>query len=370
MSSGAGGRLHILILNWKDPVDRDAGGAERMVRRIAETWSAEGHDVEVFVPRRKLPATERRGGVTYVRRGSRATVFWAARDHLRRHGDRYDVVLESVSTRPFFAHELVGEKATALYHQMAREIWDLEFRFPLSWAGRRVLEPRWVRRMAGARIVADSVSTVADLADFGVACTEVAAPGWDGAVAELTRPAPAEDPRLLFMGRLVRHKRPGDAVAAFRQVQRVFPRARLDVVGDGYLRRGVEDQAAPFGSSVTIHGFLPEARKVELLDRADLVLVPGTREGWGIVAVEAASRGVPVVAYNVPGLRDSVADGQTGVLCPPDPGAMATAAVQLLQDPQRWRALAAGGPSWAGRFTWEAAATVIMSVLRQPVAPR
>ncbi|HEX3539703.1 MAG TPA: glycosyltransferase, partial [Acidimicrobiales bacterium] len=140
--------LRILMLNWKDPADRDAGGAERMVRRIAETWAAQGHQVDLFVPRRHQSRHDRIGGVTYIRRGNRITVFRTALTHLRRHVDDYDRVVESVSTRPFFSHEIVGGKATALYHQMAREIWDLEYRFPLSWAGRRILEPRWVRRMA------------------------------------------------------------------------------------------------------------------------------------------------------------------------------------------------------------------------------
>jgi glycosyltransferase involved in cell wall biosynthesis len=248
---------------------------------------------------------------------------------------------------------------------MAREIWDLEYRFPLSWAGRRILEPRWVRRMAGGRIVANSPSTAADLAEYHLTCqAATAAPGWDGEALAVARSGPSLHPRLLFLGRLVRHKRPGDALDAFRRVRHDFPEARLDVVGDGYLRGDLEKQAEP---GVTIHGHVSEDTKSTLLDAADLILIPGTREGWGIVAIEAASRGVPVVAYNVPGLRDSVADGMTGVLCSPDSAAMADAATGLLRDPSRWRAMAEAGPSWARQFTWEKAAAVIMDALRRPL---
>jgi glycosyltransferase involved in cell wall biosynthesis len=220
--------------------------------------------------------------------------------------------------------------------------------------------------MAGAQIVADSRSTETDLAEYGLRCAGLAAPGWDGDVIAETRTAPSSHPRLLFLGRLVRHKRPAEAVAAFRQVRRRLPDARLDVVGDGYLRASLEEQAQP---GVTIHGFLPEAAKAALLDAADVLLVPCTREGWGIVAVEASSRGVPVVAYNVPGLCDSVADGQTGVLCDPVPDAMAAATVALLDDRSRWAAMAAAGPDWARRFTWEKAAADLMDVVGRPPAP-
>jgi glycosyltransferase involved in cell wall biosynthesis len=352
--------LRILVLNWKDPADVDAGGAERYVQRIAELWAAQGHEVTLLVPRRGQDPSDRRAGVTYVRVGNRLTVFKKAADHLRAYGSQYDRVVECISTLPFFSHEIVGDRAIAIYLQMAKNVWDIEYRFPVGFVGRRVLEPRWARRMIGARVVALSESTRADLAEHGIACIGIAPPGSAGP-SPLSRHGPLSPvPRLLFMGRLVRHKRPIDAVEAFLEIREAFPQARLDVIGDGYLRPRIEALRAP---ATVVHGFVTEQAKRSHLENADLLLLPATREGWGIVALEAAAHGLPVVAYDVPGLRDSVSDGVTGILCRPRPEAMAQAATAVLRDSGRWQALSDAGPPWAAQFTWEQAAATIMDLM-------
>src|SRR5260221_7845432 len=132
-------------------------------------------------------------------------------------------------------------------------------------------------------------------------------------------------------------------------IRDAVPDATLDVVGDGYLRAQLERLGAP---GVRLHGFADEPTKLELLRRADLVLMPATREGWGIVAIEAAMQGVPVVGYDVPGLRDAVVDGVTGVLTPACHQDLAAAAVALLGDPGRWLALSRTAQERARTRTW------------------
>ena len=116
-------------------------------------------------------------------------------------------------------------------------------------------------------------------------------------------------------------------------MQAAISTASLDVVGTGYMLDKLRSMSLP---RVRLHGFVEESEKHALLAQTHLLLVPGTREGWGIVAIEAAAHGVPAVAYDVPGLRDAVVDGETGVLVTATPEALAEAAVSLLRDPQRW----------------------------------
>ncbi|HZS13200.1 MAG TPA: glycosyltransferase family 4 protein [Candidatus Dormibacteraeota bacterium] len=354
--------MRILLLNWKDLRQPDAGGAERYVEQVARRWCAEGHEVTVFVPRvAGSPAEEWDDGVRVLRAGGRHSVFALARRHLRRHAAGYDRVVESVSTRPFFAHHVAGDRALALYHQMADDVWLREFRFPLSVVGRRVVEPHWVRAMQGARVVAVSESTAQDLRRFGVDATAIVPPGSTPPAGWVPR-IPGRRPRLLFLGRLIATKRPGDALRAAALVRRALPEATLDVAGDGYLAAALRRDA---GDGVRFHGGVDEATKHELLRRADVLLLPGTREGWGIVALEAAGHGVPVVAYDVNGLRDAVVDGGTGLVVPPQPEAMAAAAIQLLEDPLRWRTMSAAARRRALHFTWDRAAADLMAVVAE-----
>jgi glycosyltransferase involved in cell wall biosynthesis len=353
--------VRVLLLNWKDPAQPDAGGAERYVERISRIWAGWGHSVTVLVPRGPLVGRQDVDGVRWVRLGDRHTVFHLARRYLRRTRGSFDLVVESVSTRPFMAHRVVGSAATALYHQVADDVWDQEYGFPLNWLGRRLIEPRWIRHMRGGRVVAVSPSTAQDVARHGVYAVGVVPPGADTPTAPAPR-RPSGGARLLFVGRLVRTKRPEDAIAAFDRVRAVLPDASLDIVGDGYMR---ERLGRPAGGGVTLHGPVSEETKHALIDKADLMLLPATREGFGIVAVEAARRALPVVGYDVGGLRDAVRDGETGVLTAPTPAALADAAVALLGDHERWARYSAGALEWGRPFTWERAARALLALATQ-----
>ncbi|MHB8393884.1 MAG: glycosyltransferase family 4 protein [Candidatus Dormibacteria bacterium] len=361
--------MKILILNWKSPTDSTAGGAERYVLEVATRWADDGHEVTIFGPRCAAHPTAVPNGsanLRYVGAGSRLTVFRAADRYLRSYGGQFDWVLESVSTRPFAAHRYVGEKAVALYLQTAEEVWTMEYRFPISWIGRKVLEPSWIRKIVGTRVVAISASTVAALARYGVSVEAVVPPGCDPPQVREDRTGPAAAPRLLWMGRLVRTKRPIDAITAFRQIRAALPAATLDLIGGGYLEAPIRAQQHP---GVTVHGFVPEVVKMSLLSRADLLLLPGTREGWGIVAMEAASYGVPVVAYDIPGLRDAVLDGVTGMVVPANPDALGSAAASLLQNPDRWRRLSGAAQQRAQEFTWDRVAQDLLCALSRATRP-
>ncbi|MHB1500472.1 MAG: glycosyltransferase family 4 protein [Candidatus Dormibacteria bacterium] len=361
--------MKILILNWKSPADSTAGGAERYVLEVATRWADDGHDVTLLGPRSGSNPTATLMGhpnLRYVGAGSRLTVFRAADRYLRRSGGQFDWVLESVSTRPFAAHRIVGNRAVALYHQTAEEVWAMEYPFPINWIGRTMLEPAWIRRMVDARVVANSPSTAVALACYGVSVEAIVPPGCDPPQIREVRTAPTGAPRLLWMGRLVRTKRPDEAITAFQQVRAALPAATLDLIGGGYLKAPIRAQ---HHSGVTVHGFVPEVVKTSLLSQADLLLLPGTREGWGIVAMEAASYGVPVVAYDIPGLRDAVLDGVTGMVVPANPDALGSAATSLLQAPDHWRQLSGAAQRRAQEFTWDRVAQDLLCALSRTTRP-
>ena len=361
--------LRILVLNWKDLQAPGAGGAERYIARIAERWRADGHGVTVMVPSvRGLPSGEAAPGLRVIRRGNKLSIYWHARRFVRSHLDEFDIVVESACHRPFFTNEEGAPNATVIYYHLADEQWRHEYPFPLDWIGRRVLEPMWARRLEAANVIAISPSTAADLAASGVRPAAVVLPGADHSPGA-PRVRPSRAPRLVFLGRLVRSKRPIDAIRAFQLVRDKYPEATLDVVGDGYLLNRLRAEA-PRG--VIFHGFVDDARKSELLDAADLMVLPATHEGWGLVAIEAAAHGVPVVAYDVAGLRDAIIDGVTGVLTAPRPTALGHHAVGLLRDGPRWAAMSDAGRRRAAGLDWGIAADRVLRAALEPaevVAP-
>ena len=116
------------------------------------------------------------------------------------------------------------------------------------------------------------------------------------------------------MGRLVAHKR---AELLLPVAQRLAGSGlTVDVVGRGpaaaSLAAGAE--ARGLGGTLRLHGFVPEARKQEIVAGSLLHLNTSQGEGWGLCVLEAAALGVPTVAFDVPGLRDAIWDGRTGWL--------------------------------------------------------
>ena len=122
----------------------------------------------------------------------------------------------------------------------------------------------------------------------------------------LGRAAPSRRTTTSCSGRVVPYKRVDLAVARLR-------RARPPGQGRRRRARAGGRRAPPPGPGAEFLGFVPDDELVELLAGARALLFPG-EEDFGIVPVEAQAAGVPVIAYGVGGVRDSVVDGETGVL--------------------------------------------------------
>lgn len=136
------------------------------------------------------------------------------------------------------------------------------------------------------------------------------------------------------------------------------------MVGDGKMRKKLEDNKP---DDVTFFGYVEGNRKHELMSRAHAILVPGVREGWGLVVTEANAMGTPAIGYNVHGLRDSIRDGDTGLLCQPNPEAMAGKAIELLNDNDLQKRLSKDALEDSRKFNWDISAMETIMILEKVV---
>ena len=128
------------------------------------------------------------------------------------------------------------------------------------------------------------------------------------------------------------------------------------------LRARLEGRAHT--GSVHFEGFVSEEEKVRWLQRAEVLVQPSHKEGWGLTVLEANACGTPVVATRVPGLQDSVQHGETGLLVEGgDHEALAQAIGRILADPSLRDHLVQGALEWADRFSWDAVADAFAVVL-------
>jgi len=149
-------------------------------------------------------------------------------------------------------------------------------------------------------------------------------------------PGGHDSKQLLFVGRLRPKKNPLDLLAAFDRVREAHPSAHLHLVGDGPLKPEVDTAVADRGlqASVTVHGYVSDARLRQLYADCSVFVLPSEWEGHPLVLLEAWAAGIPLLGTDVEGIREFVDDGATGrLVAPDDPAALAEAAIDLLDDP-------------------------------------
>jgi len=169
--------------------------------------------------------------------------------------------------------------------------------------------------------------------------------------------------RVVFIGRLDPIKRLPDLIEAMRLLKGF---ARLDIYGDGPQRQLLENQIAASSANeqIQMHGAIPSPWPA--LKQADVLVLCSEAEGFGLVLIEAMAAGVPVVATDVPGIRDVVRHRDTGLLVPAaSPAALAAAIRCVLEDQGLRQSLIDNAKADVRRrFTWDAAIVGYRAALR------
>ncbi|QAZ66032.1 glycosyltransferase family 4 protein [Solidesulfovibrio carbinolicus] len=165
--------------------------------------------------------------------------------------------------------------------------------------------------------------------------------------------------RLVFVGRVVHQKGLDVLLTALARLPAGVD-YELTIVGDGPLRGALTEQAAALGvlSRLRFAGWAGREAMPELLRRADLFVFPSRDEGMPNAVLEAMAAGLPVIATRISGNEEVVADGETGLLVPPDdPDALAGALAGLLADAALRRRLGAAGRERVCReYSWRSVA--------------
>jgi glycosyltransferase involved in cell wall biosynthesis len=161
-------------------------------------------------------------------------------------------------------------------------------------------------------------------------------------------------PIVVFSGRLKRAKRPDHAIRAFKIVKEKVPDAELWILGDGPFRNELEQIKCP---GVRFFGNLGNEERRNSLRKSWVLLSPGLREGWGLNVIEANALAVPAVAYNVPGLCDSVRNCETGLLAKPGSVEdLAEKTLCILMDRRLRERLSRNALEYSRQFCWDTTA--------------
>ena len=373
-SRPAGEPRRIVVLNERDLENPLAGGAEIHVFEIFRRLVERGHAVRLLAasfPGSAAAVTMQ--GIEVQRLGDRYRYYGQVPFALRRTlaARPADVVVDVLNKFPFFTPWVADVPCCAIVHHLfgATAFRQVAFPFAVATTLAEKLIPFAHRHTP---ILAISESTRADLVARGIRADHVTVvpPGLD-LDAYTPGPLAGRAPSIVWIGRLERYKRVDVMIDALAEVRRAVPAARLTIIGSGQARDALEElvRRRGLGDAVEFSGYIAEAEKIRHLQRAALLVNTSEKEGFGLTTIEANACGTPNVSTDVPGFRDSVCDGETGILVPfGDVAALARAVVRVLTDEPLRTRLITNGLAWAARFSWERAANATEDVIEHAIA--
>jgi glycosyltransferase involved in cell wall biosynthesis len=344
--------MKIAFLAWRDLANPLAGGSEVLVDHLASGLASLGHDVTLYCGG---PVAARDYRVVDL--GGTYDQYLRAPFSFALHRERPDVVVDVCNGIPFFAGVWQTSPTVCLVNHVHTDQWDLWFRPLLAGVG-RVLERKGVPAAYRHNLfVAVSPSTSESLQALGVSADRIrlVPNGVDVPASGADRSA---TPLFVAASRLVPHKRLDILLDVWPRV-RATTGGRLVIIGEGPERANLARRLTDGASLV---GFISEEEKQRLLSESWLLLHPSQLEGWGLVIMEAAAHGTPSMGFDVNGVRDSIVDGETGVLVPHTED-LADAWIDLCDDEARRTRLGEAARRRAVDFSWRSTVTKFESVL-------
>lgn len=351
--------MKILFCAWRDLANPLAGGSEVLIDRLASGLTERGHDVTLLCAG---PVAGRDYHV--VQSGSTYSQYLRVPFHYLSKFRDADLVVDVANGMSFYSPIWRRKPSICFVNHVHTQQWAAWFPRPVAAVARNAERHLMPMAYRNRLFVAVSPSTANALQGLGVDPDRIRLVH-NGVDPVSTLLPKSPEPLFVALGRLVPHKR---YEILLRQWERVRARVggRLVIAGDG---PEAEKLAAIAGPGVELVGQITEAEKARLLGEAWLFLHPSMLEGWGIVIMEAAAAGTPTIGFSVPGVRDSVVDGTSGVLVDTE-DEFAEQWIRLTTDHEARAALGKGARSVARRYSWSSTVDEFEAVAQEAVRPQ
>ncbi|WP_424016489.1 glycosyltransferase family 4 protein [Halorientalis pallida] len=342
-----------------------AGGAERLMQNIGHALAKRGWRVDILCPRPGSEATHTDTPIDFIEFDytdptssvERFLNMFRGTDRCRSalEAGMYDVVLDDVSHYPFYPMHFIKPKQTtnALFMHMAFFGSATEYVGPVKGRVVHAID-RTLPYLNDPEIVCagegteSRINTELDYWDTTVLhpCIQI-----DEYEYEIT---PNSD-SILFLGRLDVQKNVSTLLKAWRLVERSENHPTLKIAGSGPKGSELRRLANNLGlDSVQFLGYVDEAKKIELLRDASLLVLPSKMEGYATTGLESMASGTPVIGSDTYGINEYIEHGETGFLAPVDDHrAFANLILDLTSDPEQIRPVAVSGRELAEAHSFE-----------------
>jgi glycosyltransferase involved in cell wall biosynthesis len=330
--------MKIAIFNWRSITDPLSGGAEIVTLEHAKRWAKKENVEVIWICSRykKNLKEEIIDNVKFVYLGvnnPKDSILFLLFSfpyfylhlinyYLKNLKNKIDVVIDEVHGIPFLTPLYVKEKKILYIHEVADNIWDKMYPFPINKIGKFV-EKFFLKFYKNIVCVTGSNSTKNDLINLGFDREKIFIVEHGIKYKPLSKPQEKfNEFTILFLNRIVKMKGPERTIDIFSKLLKKIPSAKLIMAGKNrpdYFQE-IKDKAKKLNifQNIDFKGEISEEEKIHLYQKSHVLINTSVKEGWGLVNIEANSQGTPVVASWVEGNQDSIKNGINGYLAKTD----------------------------------------------------
>jgi len=364
--------MRILVINWRDIKNPEAGGAEihihEILRRLPKNFKID------FVSStfKGCEKNEKIENYTVYRIPNKYLfnfifpMYWFFK--LRKN--HYNAIVDDISKIPLATPLYIKNiPIIGIVHHIHGKTLFTELN-PILALYVYIMEKLMLKFYKKKQMITVSESSKSELEKLGFSDIEIVYNGIDyKSLTEFLKLKKSDEPIIIYLGRLKKYKRVDHIIKAFKTVKNEIHNVKLWIVGLGDEKDKLEKLVKDLKlNDVIFWGYASEKEKFELLRRAWIYVICSEKEGFGISVIEANALETPVVGYRVPGLVDSIKDGYNGLLV--EDGniiKLSEALINLLKDDDLRKRLSENAIKWAKQFSWDKSTEEFEKVLKMVV---
>lgn len=364
--------MKILIINWQDIKNKYAGGAEVHLFEIFKRIASKGHKVTLLCCKTKdLPKEEVVEGINVIRIGNRPFFNWFVPFYYLKNLKKqdFDIVIDDINKIPFFTPLYVKKPILCIsHHFFGKSIFKQVNPFSglYVYTFEKIMDFVYKKQ----RFAVVSESTLNEFLERGYKKENITIVynALDDKKFPYKVGQKLAKPTITYFGRLKKYKSIEQLLYAFPKVKKEIPDTQIYIIGRGDYEKQLKEITQKLGinDSVVFWGYVDEQTKIELLSQSHCVVNTSIKEGWGITNLESNACGTLVISANVPGLRDSVKVGVSGLLYEyGNIDDLANKILKVLNDKELFEKLSKGAVEWAKKFSWENSANEMLQLLEE-----
>ena len=353
--------MKILAVNWRCIKNPEMGGAEIHFHEIFKRIAAKGHSVTLVAHKFKgAPEKETVDGIEIIRIGNKFLFDKQFKKYYKTLNGKYDLIVDDISKIPLFTPSYVKEPVVGILHHIHGNSLYKEIPAPLAYYIIRK-EKQIPKYYGNTPIFTVSESTRKELIELGQPekYTDILYNAIDQELFNNTEIKKSDIPLITYVGRIKKYKNLETVIDAVYLLVKKIPDLEFIIAGTGDNESSLKNyvHTKNLEKNVKFLGYVTEKEKAELLGKAWLFVTMPLKEGWGITIIEANAMGTPAIGADVPGLRDSIKDNETGLLTPYNNAELLSEKIfRLIKDGKERERLSQNAKNWASKFSWDSSA--------------